>query len=216
MKQRHLHILKQLHEQIEPGYSAPWTVRLSIKRTSRALIASADCPEQRAGRPISPIRLSTGRDFLNAIRAIVFELTNRAMTPAEPKKWIESLALVDSMFASRALRALRSEIAYSAEELGYLGWGAIRNCQPAYLPVIYRNRRVEIVDVRALGLEERTWQLLMVDRRIDLEIGYAEWTRESVFFGSVNYGPHSLECGGYTLAELASSALAQHEWTMRN
>lgn len=198
-------IIEDLTEQSESGESLKWTLSLS-KRQTRGLRLHMSPADPITGQQIKtpPFSLNKGRDFLNAMRAAVFDITKTVVTKSDLHRWIERTAQIDERYANRVLFALRTEQEFAVQEA------------PDGLPICYSNRRLAIVDARAHPDLCYGRHYYIFDRLTGLEAGTAEWTRQGIYFGYVTYGPHELECGGYNLSELASSCLRDFEWTMRN
>ena len=96
-----------------------------------------------------------------------------------------------------------------------------RNFKPVTLgkktyPVFYNGRRVLIIDSSAdkeLGLDH---SIVLIDKVMNLPMGWADRQEDGTYVGFVIYGPHTIEFFGTDFSELAADCLLQHEWTMRH
>ena len=83
-------------------------------------------------------------------------------------------------------------------------------------PVFYNGRRVLIIDSTAdkeLGLNQ---SIVLIDKTINLPMGWANRQEDGTFVGFTIYGPNEIKISGADLSELAADCLFQHEWTMRH
>ena len=96
-----------------------------------------------------------------------------------------------------------------------------RNFKPVTLgnktyPVFYNGRRVLIIDSTAdkeLGLNH---SIVLIDKAMNLTMGWADQKDDGTFVGFVIHGPHAIQISGTDLSELAVDCLWQHEWTMQH
>jgi hypothetical protein len=96
-----------------------------------------------------------------------------------------------------------------------------RNFRPVTMggktyPVFYNGRRVLIIDSTAdkeLGLDH---SIVLIDKVMNLPMGWADQQEDGTFIGFVIYGPNAIQISGADLSELAGDCLWQHEWTMRH
>ena len=83
-------------------------------------------------------------------------------------------------------------------------------------PVLYNGRRVLIIDTKddldfSLG-----HTIVIIDKVMNLEMGWADQQSDGSYIGFTIYGPHELRISGDDLLCLAADTLRQHLWTMRN
>ena len=191
---RRIHSVLGYVNEILEGRPVHWTISLRRKGERRSLIASTTAALDGIHQQLAPFDLVSGRDYLNAVRAILFEVTRTAVTDSELMHWVQRLECSDPAFGSRAKAALNSE--------AFLDIGS----QPYRFPILYRNRRILIADVRSnldCFTDAGGKQLVLVDQSMDMIAGAADWCRQGFYEGFVEYGPHAVEISGYTLAELA-------------
>jgi hypothetical protein len=201
-KRRNSQTVGELREEVERGNPLKWVAKIRREAEGLVLKFTPEGELSNAGAPISPFNLTTGRDFLNAIRSVVFELTRTAVTTQELAQWIEHLEIFDPAYARRVRRALATESTFLVAGTG---------CE---LPVCYSSRRIVILDARAYPAIANGYHYQLMDLGTGLDVGSAQWTRDGYYLGFVPYGPHDLECSGRTLGELASSCLMQMKWAL--
>jgi len=192
--------LGDVNEVLE-GRPIQWAISISRKGERRSLIASTATALDGIHQQLAPFDLVSGRDFLTAMRAILFEVTRTAVTDYELIHWVQLLESVDAAFGTRARAALNSEAFLDVET------------QSHRFPILYRNRRILVAAVRSnpdYFTDAGGKQLVLVDLSIQMIAGAADWCRQGFYEGFVEYGPHSVEVSGYTLAELATNTRLTH------
>lgn len=196
-----IHVLGGIHGTRDAVGALPWTIELRLRGSRRFLYAVPAPDFESAVESIAPFELHIGRDFLVAIRALVFELTGFPVDETDLPLWIDRLSAADPAYSKNARAALASQAAYSIKE------------PPGTLPILYRNRRLLIVDARAALDFSYGRQVVLIDHVLDIEAGTADWHRTGEYKGFVIYGPHELSVSGATLADLAANCLDTYLWT---
>ena len=83
-------------------------------------------------------------------------------------------------------------------------------------PIIHKNRRVVIMEVKDDDSFSLGHQLVLWDKQTDIPVGWADKLEDGSYSGFALYGPHELRFDGETLSELASEGLYQFKWSMKN
>jgi len=86
----------------------------------------------------------------------------------------------------------------------------------ASYPILYNGRRVLILDMSDDLETNLGHSICLWDKRLDLQMGWADINKDGVFIGFTIYGMHEIKIAGTDLKELASDCLAQHIWTMKH
>jgi hypothetical protein len=86
----------------------------------------------------------------------------------------------------------------------------------ASYPILYSGRRVLILDMSDDLEANLGHSICLWDKRLDLQMGWADKDKDGDFIGFTIYGMHEIKIAGTDLKELATDCLAQHLWTMEN
>jgi hypothetical protein len=190
--------------QATQGERLTWALKLKFRGSVRILCAVPSPDIEAHTQSNNSFELKIGRDFLIAINALVFELTKSPVKATEMRLWIDRLCTADPAYGMKAKNSLASQATYEI------------NDPPGLLPILYRNRRILIVDARAsLGFSYGR-QLVLIDHVLNIEAGTADWHPSGEYDGFVIYGPHELSVSGKTLSELAANCLDKYVWTLNN
>ncbi len=204
MKRSASYVLGSVQEKRDSAEPLNWTVEFRHRGKRRFLWAVAYTEGAHGAQEITPFELTTGRDFLVAVRACVYELTGFAVDEAALRLWIERLYRAESSYGKKAKAALASEAMYSINE------------PPGALPILYRNRRLVVLDARAAPDFSYGSQVVLIDHLFDIEAGTADWRRTGMYEGLVIYGPYELSVSGETLGDLAADCLRTYLWALDN
>ena len=190
--------------QVSDGARLNWAIKLGVRGGVRFLCAVPSSDIEAHEQSNNSFELKIGRDFLIAISALVFEFTKSPVEATEMRLWIDRLCATDPAYGKKAKNSLASQATYEI------------NDPPGSLPILYRNRRILIVDARAsLGFSYGR-QLVLIDHVLNIEAGTADWHPSGEYDGFVIYGPHELSVSGKTLSELAANCLDRYVWTLNH
>ncbi len=202
MKDSQHHNIGIITENLPSGAKTTWKISLLSRVNGFELLANEDVNDTKSQIPVQPFYLVKGRDFLVAIRALVFELTGKPLQGNDLSDWVHRLKGIDKGLWQRTARAL------TTEEVQMISDNALE------LPVLLRNRRLSVVDARSAPLLSCGRHLAIIDHTMDLVAGTADWMRDGMYRGSVPYGPHDLDISGSSLNELASDCLRTYQWVL--
>jgi hypothetical protein len=202
MKDSQQHNIGIITEKLPAGGKTTWKISLLSKANGFELLANEDVNGAKSQIPVQPSYLAKGRDFLVAIRALVFELTGRPLQGNDLADWVHQLKGIDKGLYQRTARALNTEEVHTISD------------NAVELPVLLRNRRLSVVDARSAPLLSYGRHLAIIDHTMDLVAGTADWMRDGIYRGSVPYGPHDLDISGSSLNELASDCLRTYRWVL--
>lgn len=200
MKDSQHHNIGIITEKLPAGAKTTWKISLLSRVNGFELLANEDVDDTKSQIPVQPFYLVKGRDFLVAIRALVFELTGEPLQGKDLSDWVHRLKGIDKGLWQRTARAL------TTEEVHTISDNALE------LPVLLRNRRLSVVDARSAPLLSCGRHLAIIDHTMDLVAGTADWMRDGMYRGSVPYGPHDLDISGSSLNELACDCLRTYRW----
>jgi len=190
--------------QASHGARLNWAIKLGVRGGVRFLCAVPSSDIEAHEQSNNSFELKIGRDFLIAISALVFELTKSPVEETVMRVWIDRLCAADPAYGEKAKNSLATQATYVINE------------PPGSLPILYRNRRILIVDARAsLGFSYGR-QLVLIDHVLNIEAGTADWHPSGEYDGFVIYGPHELSVSGKTLSELAANCLDRYVWTLNH
>jgi len=190
--------------QASHGARLTWAIKLVFRGSLRFLFAAPRSDIDGNAPSNTSFELKIGRDFLIAISALVFELTKSPVEATEMRLWIDRLCTADPLYGKKAINALASQATYEI------------NVPPGSLPILYRNRRILIVDAGASLEFSYGRQLVLIDHVLNIEAGTADWHPSGEYEGFVIYGPHELSVSGKTLTELAANCLDRYVWTLNH
>jgi hypothetical protein len=83
-------------------------------------------------------------------------------------------------------------------------------------PILYKGRRILVLDNRQGHPFDYDCDVVVWDKLLGCEAGWASFQPDGSLRGTVPHGPHVLTISGATPRELAQSALAQVNWSMKH